>query len=665
MKEIIAVILSEGARIPIIGCAMLNNTALVESICYIDEDSPSVVKEISPIDFTTIVSNAIEDEKEVDFIGFAIDSSTNKSNSVKVKALRSYKGITLFKRSNTICFLAKKERYYYLWYNGKYCIIERKLDNFINENSIEQVLLDKPLFKLNKKVYDIFISDSLEKEVYNTIISLHKLYNYTIEESIDFLLEIFNYNAKSLGVKMHKNKVKQLLGLDAKGNVSKKLVENIDILDESRNIALEEYIDGVVNMEELKSSFKPKKKNVKEILSDTYDILNNELNTENKPDISIIEQELNGESTKIDDSQKAKEKCTEIVTTLNEKVEYDGDPNCSKCHGKGYLLEPVLGLKVKCDCVDRYKELKSSKEGTVHGVIKVKGTALLTECMELGLIPRRRINDLLGFREMGDRIGALCKENGESINLYDYEIYKTAIKNVLSCFVVNKELDYSILFSAPNGFGKTTFVYSCLKLLVLNGKKVVPFVSLFELAQKRLDYMTDTTWRKGDDYYTDTERKMMANASYNGRVKYNKKLKSEQIELEEEVIEEPKKFIDMTDAEKDIYIQNIKDKKYTYKDYLDADVLFCQLSVAEQSYIEISTLKSIMDYRGLHCKPTIIITDRNIEAYKSSVGMATDIYLLTDMLTKEEKFATYDRALLVAVKKDRKSKFRAKAGENV
>lgn len=663
MKKIIAVILSEGARIPIIGCAMLNNTALVESICYIDDDFPSEIKEISPTEFTTIVSNAIEEEKEVDFIGFAIDSSTNRSNSVKVKALRSYRGITLFKRSYPICLLAKEEHYYYFWYNEKYYIIERKISNFFNYNSMESILLDKPLFKLSEEIYSIFTSPSLEKEIYNTIISLHNLYNYTIEESIDFLLELFNYNAKSLGVKMHKNKVKQLLGLDAKGNVSKKLVENIDILEEDRNIDLEEYIDGVVNMEELKSSFKPKKKNVKEILSETYDKVDKELKSENNIDISIIEQELNGESNKIEDSQKAKEKCNEIVTSLNENIEYDSDPNCSKCRGKGYILEPVLGLKIKCDCVDRYKELKSSKEGTVHGIMKVKGTALLTECMELGLIPRRRINDLLGFREMGDRIGALCKENGESINVYDYEMYKTAIKNVLSCFVVNKELDYSILFSAPNGFGKTTFVYSCLKLLVLNGKKVVPFVSLFELAQKRLDYMTDTTWRKGDDYYTDTERKMMANASYNGRIQYNKKLKLEQVDEEE--ITEPKKFIDMTDAEKDIYIQGIKDKNYTYKDYLDSDVLFCQLSVAEQSYIEISTLKSIMDYRGLHCKPTIIITDRNIEAYKSSVGMATDVYLLTDMLTKEEKFATYDRALLVAVKKERKSKFRAKAGENV
>lgn len=663
MKKIIAVILSESARIPIIGCAMLNNTALVESICYIDDNFPSVIQEISPTEFTTIVSNAIEEEKEVDFVGFAIDTSTNKSNSVKVKALRSYRGITLFKRSYTICLLAKEEHYYYFWYNEKYYVVERKLSNFLNDNNVESAILDKPLFKLNEEIYNIFISPSLEKEIYNTIISLHNLYNYTIEESIDFLLEVFNYNSKSLGVKMHKNKVKQLLGLDAKGNVSKKLVENIDILEENRNIDLEEYIDGVTNMEELKSSFKPKKKNVKEILSETHDKVTEELEIENTPDISIIEQELNGESNKIDDLQEAKEKYQEIVTVLNEHTEYDGDPNCSKCRGKGYLLEPVLDLKIKCDCVDRYKELKSSKEGTVHGIMKVKGTALLTECMELGLIPRRRINDLLGFREMGDRIGALCKENGESINLYDYEIYKTAIKNVLSCFVVDKELDYSILFSAPNGFGKTTFVYSCLKLLVLNGKKVVPFVSLFELAQKRLDYMTDTTWRKGDDYYTDTERKMMANASYNGRIQYNKKLKSEQVE-EEEIVE-PKKFIDMTDTEKDIYIQGIKEKNYTYKDYLDSDVLFCQLSVAEQSYIEISTLKSIMDYRGLHCKPTIIITDRNIEAYKSSVGMATDVYLLTDMLTKEEKFATYDRALLVAVKKDRKSKFRARAGENV
>lgn len=663
MKEIIAVVLKEEARIPIIGCAMLNNTALVESICYIDEDEPFIIREINPVDFTTLISTSIREEQSIDFVGFAIDSSTNKINSSIVKALRSYKGIVLFKKSYQSCFLIKKNKYYYFWHKNSYYILYQKAENleFKKDELNESGDIG---FELNPDIYNILTDSNLELYIYDLIIGLSQVYNYSIEDSISFALDIFNYNAKSLNVKMHKNKVKQLLGLDAKGDVNRKVSDNT-VMIESRDVELENYMDGVVNMEELKSSFKPRK-NIKETLEETPAKVIGELEMESSLTESVVlKQSEEGNLEKIMNKDIIEEVHNSIQENL-EQQEYEGDPHCSLCHGKGFIKDTTFGLKIKCECVDRYKELKSSKENSVHGMIKVQGKGLLTQCMELGLIPRRRVNDLLGFREMGDRIGAICKENGESINLQDYEIYKTAMKNVLASLVANKDLDYSILFSAPNGFSKTTFVYSCLKLLLLNGKNVVPFVSLFELAQKRLDYMTDTTWRKGDNFLTDTEKKLMANASYGNRLKYDKKMKVSE-ENEEDVVEEKeeKKFIDMTDSEKDIYIQTIKNKSYTYKDYLDSDLLFCQLSVAEQSYIEISTLKSIMDYRGLHCKPTIIITDRNIEAYKSSIGMATDVYLITDMLTKEEKYATYDRALLVAVKKDRKSKLKVKIGESV
>jgi hypothetical protein len=385
-----------------------------------------------------------------------------------------------------------------------------------------------------------------------------------------------------------------------------------------------------------------------------------------------MERDMDGNQDVIDLKGDTTPVVNEIVDSINSQPFNEGDPNCSKCHGKGYYIENTFGIEmqVKCTCVDRYKELQHSKESTYKGKIKVNKGASLIKAMQCGLIPRRRVNDLIDFRELGDRASALCRENGETFDINDFDNYKAAMKNVLTILVANREMDYSLMLSAPNGFGKTTFVYSCIKLLLMNGKNVTPFIDLFDLAGLRLEYMSNTTWRRADDKmpgFTDTEKSIEAQAGYG---QFNIKRKTEEVEDEDEEVSdgtdgtEPKPFIQMTDSEKDAYIQKMN-KSYTYKDYLDSDILFCMLSVKEQAYLEISTLKAIMDYRGLRCKPTIILTDRDIEVYKTSVGMATDLYLLNDMLTKESKYATYDRALLVSVKKKRTKKLKIKPGETV
>lgn len=686
--RIIAVCLKENAGVPIIGCAILNNDSTVDSICCVDDSNPMKVIEVTPEEFTTNIKQSIESNTEPIFTNYSSDVLKGADVSGSIQALRSVKGTTIFKKSLQAVFLENYNDIIYIWYSGHYYAIKKCfLDNKVKVKTSEDAE-NKLRLQLTKTVFDLLSSNDLKDVVDNSMQYMVDDLGMDREEAQNFILESFDYTSKSFGVQIRKSKLRTLLGLNPRGPLRKaKSVSNgqleLDLnIGDSTN--LENYVDGIENIQvvNVNTSFNPNKVNLDEMLNTIKDDVDEKLN-EYKEDLdSDIEYNIsvtdvrdeNGEQTLMNmkDILNIKPLMNEIVDSINQSEFGDGDPNCSKCHGKGFYEEDNFGIvmKIKCPCVDRYRELKHSKNSSYKGSLKeeVKKKPIILEAMTSGLIPRRRANDLLDFREMGDRVAALCRESGEKVDMQAFENYKNAMRNVLAYLSSNQELDYSLLLSAPNGFGKTTFVYSCLKLMLMNGLRVVPFISLFELSQLRYDYMNNTTWRHLDGYNkTDTEERIMKEASYSNLLTNNFKKKSVDNDLEETEIETSvnKPFYEMTDSEKDAYIMDIKSKKYTYKDYLDSDILFCQLSVAEQAYLEISTLKAILDYRGLRCKPTIIITDRDIETYKKTTGMATDVYFLNDMLTKDYKYATYDRAYMVTVKKERKRGLNVKAGETV
>lgn len=701
--RIIAVCLKENATIPFIGCVALNNSSSIESICCVDDDvdskfyNPYKVIEISSEEFISNIKQSIKNNVNSAFSNYSLDILTDLKTSTSMQALRSEKGTTLFKKSMKSIFLDKYNGVNYFWYNGKFYAIQLSRGLKDKDNTVYQEKIKK--FQLTQSVFDMLSEPDLKIAINNAINYMTQDLGMEREEATNFILESYNYTSKSFGVKLSKTKLKSLLGLKTKGSANKQnkgldnqLELNLE-LEEKEKTNLSEYIDGFENIEvvEVNSGFNPtQEENLSNLVSTVKSKVEEKLNDYREDSKSIAFEAVAIENKKeIDEEKKievkeVKEEETkpliqDIVNTINESEFAKGDPYCPICHGTGFYEEDNFGIpmKMKCSCVDRYIEFIHSKNtGTGHknklkSATNITSKPIALEAMTNGLIPRRRINDLLDFREMGDRVAALCRESGEIVDIPAFELYKSAMRNVLGYLTSNKDLDYSLLLSAPNGFGKTTFVYSCIKLMLMNGMKVAPFISLFELAQLRYDYMNNKTWRHLDgNILSDTEIQIRNEASYNNSLVFNsdyinRKNKNEAEEDNNVSVTVTKPFIDMTDAEKDAYIIDIKTKKYTYKDYLDADILFCQLSVAEQAYLEISTLKAILDYRGLKCKPTIILTDRDIEIYKKTIGMATDVYFLNDMLTKELKYATYDRAYLITVKKERKRKMNNRVGDTV
>ena len=134
-----------------------------------------------------------------------------------------------------------------------------------------------------------------------------------------------------------------------------------------------------------------------------------------------------------------------------------------------------------------------------------------------------------------------------------YNNYIKLLYNILNSIKINQKLDSSYLIGAPNGFGKGTFVTTCLKLMDSKGMKAVPYISLLELEE------------------------LLSN--------HRKKL------LEENFIYRKKK----TELEIEEYIKTPEEvcvSSYSWNEYIQSDILFTYFTSLENKVIESNVLKN-------------------------------------------------------------------------
>ena len=150
------------------------------------------------------------------------------------------------------------------------------------------------------------------------------------------------------------------------------------------------------------------------------------------------------------------------------------------------------------------------------------------------------------------------------------------------------------------------------------GKKAVPYTSLFELAELRGDY----------------EKYVL------------RKFKRKQEDEEEK--------------EEGFGIYNDEVKKYTWKDYISADIVFVFLTTLDNAQIESNTLKALLEIRSNKMLPTVVLTDSSLDAYESDARLKR--YVWDDIVAPSEEMATYDRMLHVSTYKRYKIMGEARRG---
>lgn len=273
------------------------------------------------------------------------------------------------------------------------------------------------------------------------------------------------------------------------------------------------------------------------------------------------------------------------------------DGECTLCNGSG-LMAGKFGTKTICRCIkERQKRLLDEKALEEQSSKPVYHATLgeRNNITALKLVPEEHkdaefeMNRLTGKGGKLELLSIMHKstviDNG----------YIKGLSEILSTIQFRNKLKHSYLISAPNGYSKTTFVYTCIRLLYLSGKKAVPYISILQLMELLSDYISE-------------------HSIFNGGINERQ----------------------AQDNEESIY--------YKWKDYLNADIAFVELTANGFETIEGQMLKTLLSERGRRNLPTIAVTERAFNRY---VNTEEQKKLWANMVTTSICNAEYDRMVYI------------------
>lgn len=255
---------------------------------------------------------------------------------------------------------------------------------------------------------------------------------------------------------------------------------------------------------------------------------------------------------------KVKEQPKKPVKAEFEKI----GAGCIKCGFTGLIEDPITGIKAVCDCQYREKmRLEKEQNERVEFERRNIRLGITDQRMFELVIPEDRRESDFQEQKAKEHIGSMAV--AQNVKIKNYQNYVTGIIELLND-IENDSLNQSYLIGSPSGFGKETAVYTAIKRLLSKGKKVVPYKSLAELGDIKVEY-------------------------------------------EKELLRQMR----------GVYSGSKEKSDFTWKDYLEADVLFTYLSSVASKELESEVLYGIINIRSKNGLPTVVTTTFPIEAYTS------------------------------------------------
>lgn len=313
-------------------------------------------------------------------------------------------------------------------------------------------------------------------------------------------------------------------------------------------------------------------------------------------------------------------KTNEEQVTKVETLENIGDPSCPICKGKGRYTAGLFGLLLTCECVTKKMEreaaekLKKEKEEIVYKVTGAQKIQVVAE----NLIPENRKGDEFSVDILKERIFTLYGPRNGTVSSKAFTNYVQLLNGIIASISIGEPLTVSYIIGAPNGFGKNTFVNTCIKRLYAKGKKAVPYKSLFEIADLRMKH----------------------------------------IENLENIFK--REYTGVKETEESEY--TVEEKTYTWQDYCDAEIVFCYLTTPDNGWVEMNTLKALVLIRATKGLATIVMTDSPLQAYVNNPKIKK--YVLDDILAYDKEHGSLDRLVHQSIYIKYKTNLEAMAGED-
>lgn len=292
---------------------------------------------------------------------------------------------------------------------------------------------------------------------------------------------------------------------------------------------------------------------------------------------------------------------------------------CLKCGGTGKVVDPITGIEVACDCQIDVKQ--ESKNKALEYLIKQKekvesGTA---ECetgeftkgnrvtvgesksaYAVGAIPEHRKDDNFSVEYLKESIRERYKTDKRPVN--GINNYINTLSGIYLDIQEDKKVDNSYFISAHNGYGKTTFANTCIKLLHSKGKLVVPYIPLIEIyniinAENLLFRVAKANIKnereqEGYTYSTTSDKIVMYDKHNECGVLANYNLEN--------------------------FVKRYSTFNYSYKDFLECELLFTCFSEIFLHKTEMMTLTYILKERSRIGKATVVFGDKSLSNYKEN-----------------------------------------------
>lgn len=309
--------------------------------------------------------------------------------------------------------------------------------------------------------------------------------------------------------------------------------------------------------------------------------------------------------------------------------------DCSICGGRGVYEEQTFHMLATCPNKSRFIAEKNSGNVVIE---QIQGSFAVKQAVTQGLVPKRYWEDVWNPEKSVEGMCELANAVRLEVDTREAQEYKKSLGMILGRLITNKVPEHSYLVSAPNGSGKAYFAYTAIKLLVLHGKKATPYVTLIELAELRKRYLL---------WAGNLSQKELA---------VNKATEAENYSTEEFSSDSSVPLEEMTQKQKEEYLKEVRKVDYKYTDFLNSDFLICSMSSDKaQLTLEISVLKSILEYRAKRCKPTLVFTEllMSLSSLEYEYAYGNSFDGLITCTTKSRDYADYDRLLVVSVKPKR------------
>lgn len=285
----------------------------------------------------------------------------------------------------------------------------------------------------------------------------------------------------------------------------------------------------------------------------------------------------------------AKEREEEREKEAESKISQDikGLENCPICHGTGIYYDE-FGLPIICGCVsERNNRIAKIKAQTADFKDYVsKGDA--DRAVQFGLVPENKADITYNRDAVTMFSRKMWSVLGIAQRKDEFKNYLDTLDNIQFGLNNNKLPEISYIMYSPNGFGKETFAVSCIKQLFSHNRKCVPYISGIELAEKKRKFYAKLTG------------------------------------------------------------QTLTDDRYTWEDYVVADMVFLYVASMKDATLEFNTIGELLQLRSARNKPTLIFLFRPMNIYKANKDILHSF--VYNFYTDNKDIASMSRCLEVSMR---------------